>query len=237
MPFFDPAQEQPRSRGQFFEPDDATVSAPKPSPQPQDLSWRQGKPPTVWEKLQHAIGLSGDTAANSAKAANALTYSEMLNVSPSFAYDNHDDISARMKEVVPGEKVDTRTRGGVIPAAKAGFKNSIVGMMANQKAPEPFDSLNQLERWSESAAQMAGDLPTFLSGAAIGGGLAGGFGLTAGMRQLLTETYKKGQIKTWGEFADRTTNAVKQTIGGEIVGKSMDVAGKIPGKPYIKAAS
>ena len=219
---------------------DNTVAAPKPTPPPTNLEWRQGKPKGPIDKLKDFIGLSDNKEHDAAKAANALTYSEMLDVSPSFAYDNHDEISKRVKEAAPGEHIDTRTRGGVAAAAKAGAKSSLFGMMATKKAPEPFESLNQLERWAEMGSQMALDLPFFLGGEVIGGAEsagAGGFAFTAGMRQLLTETYQKGQIKTPQEFFDRTINAVKQTIGGEIVGKSFAVAGKVPGPGYVKAAS
>jgi hypothetical protein len=216
-------------------PEPTTPLASHDSPTP-DLSWRQGKPKGPIDKLKDFIGLSDNKPHDSAKAANALTYSEMLGVSPSIAYDNHDEISKRMREAAPGEKIDTRTRGGVGKAVKAGAKSSLVGMMANQKAPEPFESLNQFERWAEMGTQMALDLPAFLAGDVVGGP-AGGFGFTAGMRQLLTETYQKGKIKTPQEFFDRTINAVKQTVGGEIVGAAFGVAGKVPGPGYVKAAS
>ena len=229
-----------------YDPLELNTPAPKPQDAPQELSWRQGKPKTALDKVRDFIGLSDNKAHDSAKAANALTYSEMLNVSPSFAYDNHDEISKRVKEAAPGEKIDTRTHGGVGKAAVAGLKGSLAGMVVTGKAPEPFESLNQLERWAEMGTGMAADLPAFLTGEIISGtetaGM-GGFAFTAGMRQMLVEHYKRGQLSTEDaiknpqEFFDRTIHAVKQTIGGAIVGKAFGLAGKVPGPAYVKAAS
>ena len=210
---------------------------------PEQLSWRQGKPKGPIDKLKEFIGLSDNPEESAAKASNALTYSKMLDVSPSFAYDNLDDISKRVKEAAPGEQIDTRTRGGILPAMKAGRASSLAGMIGLGKVPEPFESLNEFERFAEMGTRMAYDLPFFLLGGEIAGPAkawyasgkaAGGFGFAGGLRQMLTDHYQRGDIKTPGEFFERAINAAKQTVAGQITGKAMEAAGKLPGPGIAK---
>ena len=75
-----------------------------PDAEPYKLS--QGKPKTVWETLTSMWG--NKTAEESARAANSLVYSEMLSISPSKAYDLHDEIGEQMRNKAPGEKIVTR---------------------------------------------------------------------------------------------------------------------------------
>ena len=216
---------------------------PVPSHVAEDLSWRKGKPKGPIDKLKEFIGLSDNPEESAAKASNALTYSKMLDVSPSFAYDNLDDISKRVKEAAPGEQIDTRTRGGILPAMKAGRASSLAGMIGLGKVPEPFESLNEFERFAEMGTRMAYDLPFFLLGGEIAGPAkawyasgkaAGGFGFAGGLRQMLTDHYQRGDIKTPGEFFERAINAAKQTVAGQITGKAMEAAGKLPGPGIAK---
>jgi hypothetical protein len=199
-----------------------------PEAEPYKLS--QDKPKTVWDAF---VSTWGDkTPEESAKAANSLVYSEMLNISPSKAYDLHDEIGDQLRNKVPGEKIVTDIHG-LGGAAGKGAESSIYGMMKNQEVPEPFESVSQMEIWLNGLTQMGLDLPVFLGGMAIGsaGGpvtaMAGGFGLTAGTRQVLTDRYSKGKVKDFSEFMRRTGHAVKETVKGQIVGGLTGGAGKL----------
>ena len=173
---------------------------------------------------------SGDAAKEKAKAANALTYSEMLGVAPSTAYQYHDEISEQVKTKLANEKIVTEKKG-MKEAVSSGFDTSIVGMMGNQRVPEGFESVDQFERWTHGLVAMGLDLPIFLGGMTLAGGpttpsgWAGGFGLNAGLRQVLIDRYTKGEAKSFGEFTERTGRAIKETIKGQVVGYLTGVAG------------
>jgi hypothetical protein len=223
-------------------PDGFIINAPQASeaPPPPDgfvidkqpvrdktLSWRQGQAPTMWEKFSDMFG--DDAHAQSQKATNSLTYSQMFNISPSQAYDLHDEISAQVNDKLATEKIITEKQG-MGNAITSGVDNSIVGMMARQKPSVPFESASQAERWVNGLVGMGVDLPFFMAGYAIGGanpvsGTAGAFGFTAGLRQVLMDRYTKGEVKSASELFDRTGNALKETIKGEVVGGFMGGAG------------
>ena len=223
-------------------PDGFIINAPQASeaPPPPDgfvidkqpvrdktLSWRQGQAPTMWEKFSDMFG--DDAHAQSQKATNSLTYSQMFNISPSQAYDLHDEISAQVKDKLATEKIVTETKG-IKGAASSGVDTSLFGMMARQKPAVPFESASQAERWVNGLVGMGVDLPFFMAGYAIGGGnpvsgTAGAFGFTAGLRQVLMDRYTKGEVKSASELFDRTGNALKETIKGEVVGGFMGGAG------------
>lgn len=195
-----------------------------------ELSWRQGKPTSRWDDFVNFFGENAEK--EKAKAANALSYSEMLNISPSVAYEYHDEISSQVQEKLSTEKIITEKKG-ITGAAQAGIDNSILGLMSRQQVPKPFESASQVERWINGFTTMAYDLPFFLTGMALGGGpasvsgWAGSFGLPAGIRQVLIDRYTKGEMKDFGEFVDRTGSAIKETIKGQIVGGLTGMAGMV----------
>ena len=200
---------------------------------------RQGKSETLWDNFSSVWG--NKTPEESAKATNSLLFSEMLNISPEKAYDLHDEISTQMRNKAPGEKIVTDIKG-VKGSAKAGVESSIYGMIKNAKVPEPFESAKQLDIWVNGLIQMGIDLPVFLYGMVMGGAggpagaMAGGFGLMAGLRKVITDRYSKGKIKTFGEFQDRTIGAIKETVKGQVVGALTGAAGGMTPAGF-KAAS
>lgn len=193
------------------------------------LSFRQGKPEST---LGSIFSFLENGEGEKAKAANALTYSEMLNINPSVAYEYHDEISNQLREKTEGERIYTEKKG-LGTAVKEGIDTSVLGMLANQKVPQPFESVDQLERWVNGLTTMAVDLPVFLGGMVAGGGPAavsgwgGGFAMTSAMRQILVDRYNKGEVRSGKEWFERTGAAIKETIKGEVVGGFTGMAGKL----------
>ena len=210
-----------------------------PIPENNVLSWRQAPTPTMWAKMSEWF--PGDVKAQSEKATNSLVYSEMFNIRPDHAYEYHDEISRQVRDLLSTEKVVTEKKG-IGGALSSGVESSLAGMMAKQKVPIPFESVNQLERWAQGMTAMFIDLPFFLTGYAIGGGtpitgMAGGFGFTGGLRQMLVDRYSKGEVKSIGELLDRTKEAVYKTMQGQIVGAATGYAGSLTKITSLKLAS
>lgn len=200
------------------------------------ISWRQGKKETVWDKIQSLW--PEDSAAQSAKATNALVYSEMLNISPSKAYDYHDEISQQVRDKLAHEKIVTERRG-VKGTVSSAIDTSLLGMMRKRQVPEPFESVSGTERLMHGLITIGLDTPFYMAGYAIGGGtplsgMAGAFGFHAGMRQVLVDKYSKGEVKSLSDWLDRTKSAAMETIKGEVVGGFTGGMGEMAG-PLWKA--
>ncbi len=184
------------------------------------LSWRKPQPASVWERVKAIF--PEDSAAEAAKAKNALAYSQMLGISPGQAYEFHDEISRQFRDKTVGEKIVTEKKGagGVV---QAGWESSIAGMMFNEKVPKPFESVNQAETWIHGMVAMGIDLPFFMAGYGLGGGtlvsgMAGAFGFHSGLRKMLVDRYTKGEVKGAADMFQRVGNAAKETVKGQIVG-------------------
>lgn len=129
-----------------------------------------------------------------------------------------------------------------LAAIRSGWQQSILGLIERQELPEPFEPENIAERILQQMAIMGGDFPAFLIGALVGGASggpaapitapAGAVGFTAGLRKVLMDKYSKGEAKSFNEFWDRLTGAVKETVKGEIVGGATGAAGKFVPKPF-----
>ena len=198
---------------------------------------------TSFDSIAEATGEHPRAVAE--KAVRAMNFSEMMGISPATAFQYHDQIHEQLQGLITKEDASVTswrkeeggrelpTKKGKLGAAKAGFDNSLIGMLKNQKAATPFESPAQLEKWIEGFTQMGLDLPAFLAGYAGAGGTpvtgtAGGFGLTAGLRQILIDRYEKGATKNFGEMMDRIKSAASETIKGQVVGASTGIAGKTP---------
>jgi hypothetical protein len=171
------------------------------------------------------------------KATDALIYANMLNIHPRYTYEYHDGIADVLREKL-GEYVSAGWRGIT--------KDSIIGEWYHGQIPKPFESDDELARWTEEFGQMVGDLPFYLIGMAGGafvGGLvgtpefpvvgtisggvvgagAGGFGLTRAMRQWLVDKYDGKQISAFREILDVFEAAGK----GALTGAAFGVAGEV----------
>jgi hypothetical protein len=145
----------------------------------------------------------------------------------------HDDMpNVAAHEALVQEAVKSRT---LHDAFKAGYQNSLYGIIYRQKAPEmQLDpEAPALHRFAAGAAGIAGDLPFMIGGGIAGGlggasvasapgailgGAAGGFGAPAALKEGLLEHFRKGDIKNTQDLIDRSKSIVstfgKQTAVG-----------------------
>jgi hypothetical protein len=121
-------------------------------------------------------------------------------------------------------------------ALKKGLKSSVSGLLTKGKVEEPFpievmERLPTKERILLQAGMLAGDMPFMIGGAILGSGggpltaTGGAFALPAGLRQVLTDKYEKGEIKNSKDFLDRLSSAVLETLKGEAVGVTTAAVG------------
>jgi hypothetical protein len=130
------------------------------------VSLRQGQPESMWDKVTSFLG---NPEKEKARATNALVFSEMLKISPSVAYEYHDEIAQQLREKTNTEKIFTEKQG-MGAAVSSGIDTSILGMLRKQKVPKPFESVDQMERWVNGFVTMGLDLPFFIAGFKLGGG-------------------------------------------------------------------
>lgn len=128
-------------------------------------------------------------------------------------------------------------------ALDAGFGMSVSGLATQGKLPEKQMTGNEAwyNRIAYSAAQMIGDVPAMIAGAAVGGGataptiagipvgaMGGAFALPAGLRSVMVDAYSKGEFKTFGDFFERASGILLDTAKGYVTGAATaGVAGKV----------
>ena len=197
------------------------------------------KPPvTAWDASGNPVEaqpLSLDRE-QAQRATDALVYSNMTGVPPSYAYDNRDAFNKDFGERLEGY-------------AAAGWKglthDSIIGEYLRKQVSGPFETDDEVSKFIESFGTMIGDLPSYLIGGGVGlvagaaagsevpvignvlggaaGAGAGGFGLTAGLRQWLVDKYAGKKISAFDEVMD----VIKSTGKGALTGTAMGVAGEV----------
>lgn len=125
-------------------------------------------------------------------------------------------------------------------ALEAGLQISVSGLLARKKAPDKVlsEDAPMASRIAANVATVAGDIPFMAAGAILGGGagietgpgaamtaMAGAFGLPAGLRATLMDSYEKGDFKSFGDFWERGSGIIWQTIKGELTGAATAGAG------------
>lgn len=225
MGFFDPQQEQAQTTGTFFDPSAPPVIS-QGQPKSKFSTWMDG--------LTHLLNISDSPEESAARASNALVYSKMFKISPSIAYDYHDEISNHIIKNggdVPF-KAPTKPKGTVservAKGVKEGAQESVIGLATTLATGGKMDETNDLEdqdkfvHFSKMATTMLADLPLFVLGGMPGESLvakmAGGMGLTSEIRQTLIDSYNGGEIKDFGDFVDRYFRASAAGIKGAITG-------------------
>jgi hypothetical protein len=170
------------------------------------------------------------------RATDALVYSHLTGAPPSFTYDARDQLNKDF-----GERL-----GGYAAAGWKGLTHdSIIGEYLRGQISGPFETDDEVSKFIEGFGQMIGDLPEYLIGGGIGllagsaagtvelpvvgtiglgviGAGAGGFGLTAGLRQWLVDKYAGRQVSAFDEVMD----VVKATGKGALTGAAFSVAGE-----------
>lgn len=114
---------------------------------------------------------------------------------------------------------------GFLEAVQAGLQMSVSGLLARGKPPErllPADA-DRLNRIGANVGTIAGDFPFIVGGFLAGGatpitGTAGAFALPAGMRRVLMDSYERGEVVSFGDWWDRASGAIVETVKGLLTG-------------------
>ena len=130
-------------------------------------------------------------------------------------------------------------------ALEAGLQISTAGLVFRADPPSLMvpEHAPMFHRIASQLGTLAGDLPAMVAGslagsiagaaavpaaapvgAAVGGG-AGSFALPAALRQTLMDYYRKGEIKSFGDFWERTSVAFLEALKGGVVGGATAGAG------------
>jgi len=188
-----------------------------------------------WTQYQPAPSLSLDHD-QAQRATDALVYSHMTGAPPSYTYENRDAFN---------EDFSTRLEGYASAGWKGLTQDSIIGEYLRGRTSGPFETDDEVSKFIEGFGTMIGDLPEYLVGGGLGmiaggaagtaelpvvgtisGGVvgagAGGFGLTAGLRQWLVDKYAGKQISAFDEVMD----VIKATGKGALTGTAFSFAGE-----------
>lgn len=208
------------------------------------------KPPvTAWDASGQPVGtqplsLSKDDAQ---RATDALVYSNLTGAPPSFTYENRDALN---------EDFGTRLGGYAAAGWKGLTQDSIIGEYLSGHLSGPFQSDDEVSKFVEGFGQMIGDLPEYLIGGGLGalaggaagtlelpvigtiglgavGAGAGGFALTAGLRQWLVDKYAGNDVSAFDEVMDVFKAAGKGALTGAafgFAGEAAPLAGGTVGK-------
>lgn len=131
-------------------------------------------------------------------------------------------------------------------AISTGWGWSTLGLMNEMTRPDHQGRLPATAITSETpfplaaagtVAGMLGDIPAFGTGMAAGGGpaspitaVAGGMGLTSGLRKVFIDALTNNEIETKQEFAQRTAATMWETAKGWITGAATGGAGSLASK-------
>jgi hypothetical protein len=113
---------------------------------------------------------------------------------------------------------------------KEGWKQSVTGMMYHGEVPQADKERTFAERLIRDVVTGAVDMPYYLAGLALGGGVTptgvgGSMALPAGVRKVLMDRYEKGEVKDVKEFTLRAVGALTETMKGQLAGSAGIMAG------------
>jgi hypothetical protein len=131
---------------------------------------------------------------------------------------------------------------GFIESLEAGFQMSVSGLIARSGAPGKVLSPDapMASRIASQIGTMAGDLPAmipaFVAGGVVGSAVAPGVGTAMGsmgaafafpamMREDLMQKYEKGDVKSFGDYWERTSAVLWESIKQGGVGLATGAAG------------
>lgn len=153
------------------------------------------------------------------RMGQSMVYANMFNLDGQTALAHHDEIH---KEVGPR----------IAQAVKSGLQSSVPGLAFTQKLPT-FEAAGSVEEILQGFGQLAGDLPVMIAGSFIGGGpesplgWGAAFALPAGIRKVYIDKIQRGEVQSFGDFFDRLSGAVKETLKGEVTGIATGYARKL----------
>lgn len=125
-------------------------------------------------------------------------------------------------------------------ALNHGFQTSVSGLMARQKLPE--QELTGNEPWytraAATTAQVVGDIPAMVAGAAVGAaggaetgpgaaitGMGGAFALPSALRQVYIDSISKGEFNNFSEFMERAVPVAIETAKSYVTGVGTGAVG------------
>ena len=204
-------------------------------PQTIQQDWDEAKPITLEQEWETATPVSpGQVAVDPKKLTQGLVYSQTLNVSPSLAYDQSEEIEKQMQDRGAGSVWD-------IPNdIKVGAENSIFGLVIRGKMPEPLQDEGKFGEFVSGLSTMLADLPMYVFGAGaglvageavepVGGGIPGAamgtFAVPAMIRKTLVDQIRKGDIKNFSDLIERTAGVAWEGTKGAATGLGMEAAG------------
>ncbi len=135
-------------------------------------------------------------------------------------------------------------------ALEAGMQMSVAGLATRGKMPDRMPSGNEewYSRLAYSTAQVIGDVPAMMAGAALGGGsgaatgpgaaitaTAGAFALPAGLRSVMVDAYSKGEFHNFSDFFSRASGILLDEAKGWVTGAATGGAGAVAGKALATA--
>ncbi len=184
------------------------------------------------KKEMNTEPLKGQFKANLEKAA-AAAEAEKRKVSP----------NAEVYGPEPVKEADS-----LLTAIEAGFQMSVSGLIARGRVPDTIlpEHASSFYRIASQVGAIVGDLPPIAAGS-VAGGIAGtavggpGFGSALGagaggnalpeaIRASLMEAYTKGEVKSFGDFWERSSSVFLQTLKSGVVGAATFGAGNKVGK-------
>ena len=168
-----------------------------------------------------------------AKKFRAGVYSNMLDATPSFVYSNMDEVDKQIRER-GGDDFDK----GIGYAIKTGFEETPLGLILRGQAPEPFESHSMIGNFIHDVSEFVSD-PLMLASALAapeGVGIAG-FAADAALRKTLMDQYQKGDVKDFGELADRAAGIVWEGAKGALIAKAGIAASEIPVGSFIEKSA
>src|SRR5208283_330465 len=160
------------------------------------------------------------------KLGMALVNSHMLSMPASTMYQNHDLVQEQFKK----RGVDTNSINTLAKDFEVGLQRSISGLLVRGKLPDTLKDPTTRDNIVSGLSQMIADLPFYgigaVTGGAVGGaagsevpivgnvlgGIAGAgigtFAVPAAIRESLVQGIRKGDIKSFGDLAERTVSAL-----------------------------
>ena len=198
----------------------------------------QAPKPTAWDAQGNPVTAPSLDKDQGQRATDALVYSHLTGAPPSTTYDHRDELNEGLAQRL----------GGYAEAGWKGLtKDSIIGEYMRGQISGPFEDEGEVNKFIEGFGQMIGDLPEYLVGGGLGalagaaagsvelpivgtisGGVvgagAGGFGLTAGLRQWLVDKYAGRKISAFSEVMDVLKSAGKGALTGAAFGAAGEAA-------------
>lgn len=132
---------------------------------------------------------------------------------------------------------------GMLEALEAGWGMSVTGLLQHGAMPDKLlpEHAPMASRIASQVGTLAGDAPAMILGAFAGGAAgtavpvvgnvigagAGSFALPAAIRETLVQHYEKGDIKDFGDFWERSSAVLWETVKGGVVGGATMGAGNV----------